>query len=219
MAALDPTTDLADLLRRAAAGDPPPADGSVTVLPQAPGPVAAVLAFTNHHVIAADVEPAWVHDRLAHGDMSAPVAAPFLHALGQELGRPFDNLDLVLVAIGRPGPPGSDLVEVPSDHTHVRVARSLIYRTEVRTFSTPGGDGVLIIGRGLAGRWEAAFEVDPSVQGRGMGRALAAAAVRLIPVGEPLYLQVSPGNVSSLRAVLATGSFKPLGAELLYPEP
>jgi hypothetical protein len=34
-----------------------------------------------------------------------------------------------------------------------------------------------------------------------------------------VFVQVAPGNVSSLRAVLAAGGFRPIGAEVLYPGP
>jgi GNAT superfamily N-acetyltransferase len=74
---------------------------------------------------------------------------------------------------------------------------------------------VLVIGRGLAGRWEAAFEVAPEARGQGLGRALAAAALHLIEPGQPLFVQVAVGNVASLRAVLAAG-FTPVGAEVLF---
>lgn len=198
-------------------GHPPAADGSVTVIAPGSGHLNAVLAFTSHHVVVADIDPDWVHERLPDGDMSTPMSPSFLGALGTEIGRTYDNLDLVLVARGEEGPPGIDLVEMPPDENHPRVARAMRYRTEVHTHVTPGGDGILIIARGLGGRWEVAFEVDPDVRGRGMGRALAAAARRLVPAGAPVFLQVSPGNVSSLRAVLATGLYRPFGAEAIFP--
>jgi RimJ/RimL family protein N-acetyltransferase len=74
---------------------------------------------------------------------------------------------------------------------------------------------VVTLGRGLAGRWELSIEIDPAHRGRGLGRTMAAAATRLIPPGEPLFAQVSPGNVSSLRAFLAAG-YRPIGAEVLF---
>ena len=44
------------MLTAAAAGDPPRADGSVTVLPRAAGGAkAGVVGFTAHNVVAADV--------------------------------------------------------------------------------------------------------------------------------------------------------------------
>ena len=64
---------------------------------------------------------------------------------------------------------------------------------------------MLIVGPGVAGRWEMAFEVTPAARGRGLGRGLAAAASTLVPDGEPVFAQVAPGNPSSLRACLAAG--------------
>jgi L-amino acid N-acyltransferase YncA len=77
---------------------------------------------------------------------------------------------------------------------------------------------VLILGRGLAGRLEASFEVEPAQRSRGLGRALALAARSMVPEGEPLFAQVTPGNAGSLRAVLAAG-FRPIGGEAQFLRP
>jgi GNAT superfamily N-acetyltransferase len=207
---------VAVLLDRVAAGVPPPADGRVDVVPQPPGPVAGILAFAAHHVVAADVDAGWVAGLLPDGDYSAPVGPTFVAALAARLDRSFDNLDLVLVAEALDGPPPiADLEEVPDDHDHPRVERARRYRSEVRAWEAAGGDGLLVLGRGLAGRWEAAFEVEPRAQGRGLGRALARCARHLVPDGRPVWAQVAPGNVPSLRAALAAG-FAPVGAEILF---
>ena len=208
---------VATLLADVAAGRPPPADGRVEVVGQPPGPVAGILAFAAHHVIAADVDADWVHAVLPDGDYSAPVGPRFVAALAERLDRSFDNLDLVLVA---PAGPAAfalalDLVEVPADHDHPRVERARRYRTDVRAWEAAGGDAVLVLGRGLAGRWEVAFEVAQHARGRGFGRALVAAARQLVPDGASVWVQVAPGNVPSLRVVLAAG-FVPVGAELLF---
>ena len=212
-----PADPLARLLADAVLGSPPASDGTVTVLAPA-GPLSGVLAFAGHHVVVAHVDPAWVHERLPAGDMSAPFAAPFLDALGAQLGQTYDNLDLVLAAPALAGAPAlsAEMQEVAADGGHPRVARSIRYRREVRAWDVANGAAVLIVARGLAGRWEAAFEVEPGERSRGLGRAVAAAARHLIPPGEHLYLQVSPGNVASLRAVLAAGGFTPIGSEVLF---
>jgi GNAT superfamily N-acetyltransferase len=206
---------VAALLADVAAGRPPPADGRIEVVGQPPGPVAGILAFAAHHVVAADVDAQWVHELLPDGDLSAPVGPRFVAALADRLDRSFDNLDIVLVAPSDDGAPTVELVEVPADHDHPRVRRAQRYRTEVRAWEAAGGDAVLVLGRGLAGRWEAAFEVEVHARGRGLGRALADAARRLVPDGAHVWAQVAPGNVPSLRVVLAAG-FTPVGGELLF---
>lgn len=57
--------------------------------------------------------------------------------------------------------------------------------------------------------------VAPLARARGLGRALAAAARRFVPPDQPVYAQVSPRNVASVRAVLGAG-YAPIGAEVLY---
>ena len=106
----------------------------------------------------------------------------------------------------------SDLGLRPAGGGHPRVSRANRYRVDVRAYEADGG--LLVLGRGLAGRWEVAVEVDPAYRGRGLGRRLAAAAPGLLPPGEPLWAQVAPANVASLRAFLAAG-YRPVGAEVL----
>lgn len=214
-----PTERVGELLAQVAAGSPPPFDLATEVVPQPPGPVAGVLAFAGHHVVAADVDAAWVHDRLPAGDLGAPVGGRFLADLADRLGRTGDNIDVVFVGHGADGPPPVPLVPTGGDVDHPRVARAERYRADLRVFETPDGDGLVLLGRGLASRWECAFEVRESARGRGLGRQLAEAARHLVPVGSPLWVQVAPGNVPSLRAVLAAGGYSPVGAEILFPDP
>jgi GNAT superfamily N-acetyltransferase len=201
------------ILRAAAAGRPPPVDGRVEVFDQPPGPVAAVLAFAGHHVLAAEVDSAWVHAQLPDWDLNAPLAAAFVGELGRRLGVLPDNLDLVLAGQATGAGPGP-LEPMAGDHP--RIERALQYRREVRAWTTPDGAGLLILGRGLCGRWEAAFEVEEAARGRGLGRVLVRAALDVVPAGEPVFMQVAPGNVPSVRAVLASGVFVPIGGELLF---
>ena len=51
----------------------------------------------------------------------------------------------------------------------------------------------------------------------GIGRALEAAALGLLPAGTPVFAQVSPGNSISLRATLAAG-YLPIGGEVPLPQ-
>jgi GNAT superfamily N-acetyltransferase len=209
------TDRLLALLLDAAGGRPPAADGAVEVLPPPAGPVDAVLSFTAHHVIAAAVDPGLVAARLPAGDLSAPMSPAFLGWLGERLGSRPGSLDAVLAAGRLAGPPPLELRPVAGLDEHERVARARRYRSDLRVWTDPAGAGVLVLGRGLAGRWELAFEVDPDRRNRSLGRLLAAAARHLVPAGEPLFAQVAPGNAASLRVVGAAG-FRPIGAEVLF---
>jgi len=174
---------------------------------------ALVVGGSAWHVVAADVDPGWVSAQVAHDTLGAPLSARFLTALADEVGAEPGVLDAVLV-----GPPagraGIDLVEVPAGE-HPRVARALQHRTGVRVWTTPGGAGLLTLGRGVGSRWEASVEVGPGARGRGLGTALAAAAPALVPGGAAVWAQVAPANVASLRAFLAAG-WRPVGAEVLF---
>jgi GNAT superfamily N-acetyltransferase len=194
---------LLGLLVDAARGRPPAPDGAVEVLPGLPGRVDAVLAFTAHHVVVGDVDPDQVAARLPDGDLSAPMSPAFLAWLG---GRP---------AGGRAGPPPLALLPLADPDRRQRVADARRHRTGLEVWTDPEGAGMLLLGRGLAGRRELALEVEPARRNRGLGRRLGAAARHLTPPGEPLFAQVAAGNAASLRALGAAG-FRPLGAEVLF---
>jgi GNAT superfamily N-acetyltransferase len=209
------TERLLQLLLDAAGGAPPPADGVVEVWAAPTGPVDAVLAFTAHHVVAAAVDPDLVAARLPDGDLSAPMGPAFLGWLGERLGSRPGSLDVVLAAGGLGGSSPLELTPGVDLDRHERVARALRYRSDLQVWTAEGDAGVLVLGRGLAGRREVAFEVDPARRNRGLGRSLVAAARHLTPPGEPLFAQVAPGNAASLRVVEVAG-FRPIGAEVLF---
>jgi len=191
------STALRRLVEDAAAGRFPAADGATEFLPSPDGPVHAVLAFTAHHVVAADVDP---DDALAHldpDDIAAPMGAPFLAWLGERLGAVAGTLDVVLAArAGAGAPPFPDeLHEITPDAAHFRTSRALRYRTEVRAWVSADRSGILVLGLGLAGRWEAAFEVSPAARGRGLGRTLSDAPSRPCPCWP-----CRAGNASSCRS-------------------
>jgi GNAT superfamily N-acetyltransferase len=116
------------------------------------------------------------------------------------------------------GPSGLALQKRSDLAEHPRVARAARYRHDLRVLADDREQAVVLVGRGLAGRWELAFEVDPACRGRGLGHRLAVAARYLVPAGEPLFAQVAPGNAAALRAVLAAG-FRPVGSEVLFLRP
>jgi len=202
---------LGELLDRIAGGYQPPADRTVTVLPAPLGARAVVVGGTAWHVVAADVDPAWVEAEVAGDPIAAPLNARFLCALADRIGYDPGTLDNLLVTPRG----GSDLELVPAEVDHPRVDRALLHRSDVRIWSTPDGAGLLTLGRGVAGRWEVSLEVDPAHRGRALGTALARAARSLVPDGAPLWAQVAPANVASLRAFLAAG-YRPVGAEILF---
>lgn len=204
-----------ELFARLARGQYPEFDGMTSVMPAPSGAVAAVLAFTGHHVVAADVDPVWVESRCPPMDLAAPLKPEFLLALGQYVDCEASSLRLVFCATGISGAPDLELREVGAEGGHPRVTRAHHYRTAVRVYETPDGQGLLTLGRGLGGRWEAGFEVSPRYRNRGLGRALVAASRYLIEPGGGLFMQTAIGNIASLRAILA-GGFAPVGAEVLY---
>jgi GNAT superfamily N-acetyltransferase len=204
---------LTALLADVAAGRFPAPDGSVTILPQPSERDAGVIALTAHAVIFADADPEWIRGQLPPGDLSGPLTPRFLIALCGRTDRVAHSIDLLCVAAALAGPPSIDLAPLTDpDSVHPRINRALRYRDEVRSWRADGG--VLVLGRGVASRWEVAVEVDADRQGTGLGRALATAARHLVPGGCPLWAQVAPGNAASVRAFLAAG-FEPVGAEAL----
>jgi hypothetical protein len=205
---------LAEVLRLAADGRFPPADGKVERLASPKDPVGAVLAFTGHHLVAADVDRRWLSSALPAGDLSAPVAASFLVALSRHIAAHPRSLDVVLAAVGDGAPPELALEEAAPGFTHPRLARATRYRREVRAFHDADG-AVLVLGRGLAGRNEVAIELDARSWAQGRGRALARSALGLVPPGEAVFAQVAPGNAASIRCFLSAG-YRPIGAEVLF---
>ena len=209
---------LYDELTAAAAGRPPAPDGSVRVLPQ-DGPAAAVVAFSAHFVVCADVDPAWVVGLPAAGRLLRPARCPVPRRAGRpdRVGHRRAGRRAGESRRTSAGDAGLDLEEIEA-RDHPRVVRALRYREDVRVWRTPDDGGHVLIGRGLAGRWEMAFEVEPSARGAGLGRRLARAAPALVPAGELTWAQVSPGHPASLRSVLAAG-YRPVCAEVLLPPP
>lgn len=206
---------LRPLLEAAARGALPPSDGGLDLWPAA-GALSAVCAFSGHFVVAADVPPGWVRARLPPGDFIAPHSPAFLDALGQRLGLSPGTLDVVLAALPDTSV-GDGLELVPFEEAEApgRLVRARSFRDEVRAWSTRPRGGLVILGRGLAGRWELSIETDSRSRGQGLGRRLAMASRRLVPPGEAIFAQTSPGNAASLRALLAAG-FVPLGSEVIF---
>ena len=210
-------TSLAAILRGVERGVFPPPDLGLTVVPAPSHRESCVVAFTGHIVIAADVDPEWVAERIPDGDLSAPTNPPFLAALEEFTGRRVNAIDAMLLAPALADPAeraaATAGLTVLADHDHPRVERAWRYRHDVRVYADAHG-GLVVTGRGLAGRLECAIEVPPDARGHGCGRRLAAAARALIAADASIWAQVTPGNAASLRTFLAAG-YKPVGSEAL----
>ncbi|MEV5438014.1 GNAT family N-acetyltransferase [Streptomyces sp. NPDC052682] len=190
----------------------PPADGATTVVPQPSARDAGVLAFTAHSVVFTDEDPAWVYATLRSLDcdpLAATMNPRFLAAFMARTGRVCETVDALLVGSPLPGEPPLGLERI-EDPGHPRIAYARARRDDVRAWRADGG--VLVLGRGVAGRLEVSVEVAQAARQRGLGRALVAAARHL--VAEPVWAQVSPGNARSARAFQAAG-YRPVGAEVL----
>jgi GNAT superfamily N-acetyltransferase len=202
---------LAALFDAAARGTFPPADGRVDVVRPPRHVQAAVFAFTAHLVVATHAPAADVHAVAPPGDFKAwGAVASWLAARANV---PSLGGDVLLCARGDGRPLGIDL-HPADDFQHPRVARASQYRDDVRVYVTTDRAGVLVLGRGVAGRHELAFEVDPDARNGGLGRALVECALALVPAGDAVWAQVNPGNAASMRAVLAAG-LRPVGHEQL----
>jgi hypothetical protein len=200
---------LDELLRVVEAGGRLPGERWYRVL--AASGTQMVMAFPGHIVIVTDLGEGWVAGHLPEEDLSAPLLPPFLGAMERATGRRVNNIDVLMLAPREEDPSELEFT-VLEDLDHPRVRRAKRYRRDVTVYQAEGG--VLVIGRGVGGRWEAAIEVDEGVRNRGLGRALARAARRLVPQERPVWAQIAPGNAASVRAFLAAG-YVPVGAEAL----
>ncbi len=203
------------MLRQAADGVFPAADGGWRRVPPWRVGVEAVLAFTGHAVLA-------VGD---HTDDHA-LAALDPHGFGgahhprvvTALAGPdgwVDSLDVVLVARGRGGPVSLVEREDRRDHPRARYAGRL--RDDVRVMSDAADTGLVTLGTGLGGLAEISIEV--TRPGRGDARALLTQAVEAAPAGDVVCALVAPGNAASLRSFLAAGFVPVASAQLYVPSP
>ena len=97
--------ELAAVLARAAAGEFPPADGTVEIMAQPSDRDAGVISLTGYAVIFADTDPGWISKQLRPGGLSGPLTASFLHLLAQRLGRQAHSVDMLTCAAALAGPP------------------------------------------------------------------------------------------------------------------
>jgi hypothetical protein len=205
-----------DLLHSAARGSFPPEDGRTEVVGAAAGAPAAVLSFTAHHVVAADVPAEEVLARVDPQDLKGPLAPGVLTWLAERTGLVAGSLDVVLAWVPERAVNDAAAVREVEPAGHPRVERARRWRQELRVFEGEGG--MVVLGRGLAGRLELSLEVDRGRRDRGLARRLAAGALAAAAPAEPVFAQVAAANAASLRALQPAG-FAAVGAEVLFGPP
>lgn len=208
-----PEHPLAVALANAAHGRYPAVDGRVQVVPSPGPPCDALVAFTGHYVLAADVGADEVAARWPDWELTVPFAPASLVWLSERIGRMPLTHDALLVALGEGGAAPAWLRR-DDDLAHARIDEAARFRA-IESVWTDDRGSLVMVGRGLCGRWEVGYEVEPEHRDGGLGRRLVAAARALVPRGEPLWAQVAPGNAASMRSALAAG-FVPVAAEVLF---
>jgi hypothetical protein len=205
---------LRELFEAAARGSFPVPEWRLELVSPPARVLGAVIAFTGHHVVAADVDGEEVKHHLDDDDIAAPFNPSFLAWLGERLGARVGHVDVTLARLGTGLPDGwVQPVAEPPDNERVRRARG--QRVDVEFLAPPGGDGVVTLGRGLAGRRELSMEIGSEAdRNMGAGRRLVLAAVSRVPSDEAVFASVAPGNARSLRCLLGAG-FAPIGAECI----
>ncbi len=207
---------LARLLREAAAGVFPEADGGWLRVSPWKQDLQAILSFTGRAVLAVsyDVPDARLADLGLDGWDGA-----FARVLVELAGAHgwIDSLDVLMLGAGRAGAGGGELVARPDLAGQPRVAYAKRVRTDVQVLGLPDRDrhDVVVLGHGVAGLREISFEVDPAHRGHGAGARLAALALAAVPEHEVVAVSVAPGNAASLRACLRAG-FEPVGSIQLF---
>jgi len=202
---------LRTMLDDAARGAFPAVDGAFDVFVPGRDGHCAIVEFTGHSVVLADLDPAELDAMGADGFGGASHPEIKLAIAGPDgwIG----CHDAVLAAAGcGDGTPGPLAVRTDLDD-HPRVVRARAHRGDVIVL---GDDtGIATLGAGLVGRTELSVELLAGVaHSAAAGRSLIEASLRHVPSDEFVWAQVSPGNAASLRAFLAAG-FRPVGAETL----
>ncbi len=199
----------------AARGEFPGDDWCTEVVAAPPGDHVrgVIVGMTGHVVLAADVDEATAHEMRAL-DPATAMNTRTLAMLAERLRATTGTYDAMFVALGT-GEGVTGWLQEHDDFEHARVERAQRYRQDTRIFVAGDGDAVLVVGRGLCGRWELGYEVAAGARSRGLGRRVAAAARAVVPEGEPVWAQVAPGNAASMRSTAAAG-FVPVGAEVLF---
>ena len=187
-------------------------------LPSPSSPADAVLGFFAHHVVASDVDP----DFVRHWVQRHPFAGSdvrFLTELAARLDTEPGVVDVVFAAFGRGEDPDAVGLVETDDRNHPRVRM----RTPVPRSCVDPGLHASPRGRRRDGPWTGARgPLGRRLRGRsggpltGLGKRLVNVCAALAPEGEPVFLQCSPGNVASMRAIEASGGWRVVGSEVLF---
>jgi hypothetical protein len=152
---------LETVFREIGRGRPAPLEGKLVAMPAPVGAVAAVVAFTGHVAVAADVPAQEVLAQLPANDLGAPLGVPFLSWLGRRAGATPGLQCLVLVhggpAAGGAGGASMAMTGSGAGHGAAEAGIRLVPRPDLRAHprrpgrcaaarrsrctGTPGGGG------------------------------------------------------------------------------
>ncbi|MDE9367378.1 N-acetyltransferase [Luteipulveratus sp. YIM 133132] len=197
--------DLQQALLATLDGTYPQVDGGWDLVRPWHPQVEAVVALTGHAYVAVRDD---LVDRLPRERLDGYGGAHDPRVLAGLVGDGWvDCLDALLL---HPGGATTEIELVArSDRAqHPRAALAQRVRHDVRVLGQARGDGLVTVGRGIAGLPEIGVETAD-----GDGRALITAAVASI--GGPVAAAVAPGNARALRTFLAAG-FVPVGSVQLF---
>lgn len=134
------------LAEQAARGQFPPATWQVDLLPAPPRLLGAVVAYTGHHAIAADLGPATVEAALDPTDIAAPFNPTFLTWLARQASA--GHVDVVLARSGT-GRRDEMLAAVSDPPDNERVRRAARQRTDVVYLADTSRTVIVTLGAGL----------------------------------------------------------------------
>lgn len=204
-----PRVDLGRILREAATGTFPAADGGFSrATPWREG-VEAAIALTGHAILAVgeDVPDQHLHDLGVHGLGGAHDPRVTLALVGRgEIG----ILDVLLIGRGTGG--HSTLVDRPDLARTHRAEHAAVWRDDITVFGLPdpASAALATLGRGIAGLPELGLQAED-----GTADQLLTGLLKLVPAGSLVLASVSPGNARSLRYFLRHG-FTPVGSVQLW---
>jgi hypothetical protein len=117
-----------------------------------------------HTIVAADVSPEEVADRLDSSDLGAPMSPRFLHWLSGRLNSEPGSLDAVFGALGVEEASGLKLRSEARLRDHPRAARAARYRSDVGLFADPEERAIVAVGRGSRADGRQASRLNPGIE-------------------------------------------------------